>query len=48
MNRECVAYKGQAFVIEWYFDPRGKSQSLEYYESLSSQAKKSCFIYLKE
>ncbi len=35
MVREFIAYKGEEFTIEWYFDPRGRSQSLEYYEALN-------------
>jgi phage-related protein len=26
-----IAYKGTAFTIEWYFDRKGKSQALEYF-----------------
>ena len=32
---EVVLYKGSAFTIEWYFDERGNSEPLEYYEELS-------------
>lgn len=31
---EVVLYKGNAFTIEWYFDERGDSEALEYYEEL--------------
>ncbi len=34
MNK-FVAYKGRFFTIEWYFNVRGRSQALQYYESLS-------------
>ena len=32
---EVILYKGSAFTIEWYFDERGESEALSYYESLS-------------
>lgn len=37
MNREYVVYEGDAFLIEWYYDKRGKSQALEYYNALSQR-----------
>ncbi len=35
-NYEYVAYSGDAFTIEWYFDDKGQSDALEYYTSLNS------------
>ncbi len=32
--KEYIAYQGQAYQIEWYYDTKGKSQALEYYQSL--------------
>lgn len=37
MNREYIAYSGEEFIIEWHFDPRGKSMALNYYRALSMQ-----------
>ena len=34
-SSDVLVYKGQAFSIEWYFDERGYSPALEYYEGLS-------------
>lgn len=34
MKKNFVAYKGDEFTIEWYFDPKGKSPALEYYKEL--------------
>ena len=34
---EYVAYRGEAFTIEWYFDTKGESQALLYFEGLSDQ-----------
>lgn len=33
--KEYVAFNGSKFVIEWYFDCKGQSSSLDYFESLS-------------
>ncbi len=33
-QNEYVAYEGACFTIEWYFNTTGRSQALEYYESL--------------
>ncbi len=33
--RNYIAYKGQSFVIEWYFNEAGESQALEYFFKLS-------------
>jgi len=37
MNKEYIAYPGNKFTIEWYYDSRGKSTALEYYTSLTTQ-----------
>jgi len=34
MNKEYVAYKGNAFQIEWYYSPKGDSQAFDYYLEL--------------
>lgn len=47
MNREYIAYEGQAFTIEWYYDMNGKSQALEYYESFSQKEKKKLLYLFK-
>lgn len=36
-QREYVALEGRKFTIEWYFDSRGRSISLEYLESLAEE-----------
>ena len=35
--KEYIAFKGKEFTIEWYFDPKGKSDSLEYFEKLGEE-----------
>ena len=34
-SANCTAYEGEKFIIEWFYDERGYSQSFEYYEELS-------------
>lgn len=34
MSKQYVAYKGEAFQIEWYYDSRGNSQAMDYYAEL--------------
>jgi phage-related protein len=44
---EAVAYKGSAFTIEWYFDERGRSDVLSYYEKLPMQRRVKLFKLLR-
>jgi phage-related protein len=40
MNREqkeFIAFKGKEFTIEWYFDSKDKSASLDYFEALDDK-----------
>jgi len=47
MIKEYLAHQGDIFTIEWYFDKRGRSQALEYFEKLSlSRKKKLIHLYL--
>lgn len=35
ISNEFIAYEGQVFTIEWYYDSRMKSQALEYFNELT-------------
>ena|SRR5205814_4340135 len=35
MKKKVIAYAGKEYLIEWYFNDRGKSESFAYFESLS-------------
>ena len=35
-DMEYIAYSGDAFTIEWYFDENHRSEALEYYNGLSA------------
>jgi len=43
MSKKFIAYIGSEFIIEWYFDERGRSQALEYYEALNSSQKQKLY-----
>ena len=45
--REYVAFEGEKFTIEWYFDNKGKSIALEYLESLKDEEQAKLFELLK-
>ena len=36
-HKEYIAFDGVKYTIEWYFDEKGKSISLDYLESLSDK-----------
>lgn len=38
-DREYIVYEGGAFTVEWYYDARGKSQPLNFYEELNRDQK---------
>jgi hypothetical protein len=41
-----IAYKGQLFVIEWYFDEKAGSQALDYFYELSDpQQDKTLYLF---
>ena len=33
--KEYLAYKGSKFIVEWYFDKKGQSQPLDFFNNLS-------------
>ncbi len=33
--KEYIAYKGEAFTVEWFFNEKGKSEALDYFEALT-------------
>lgn len=41
MNKnDCIAYQGNKFTIEWFYDDHGYSQAFEYYHFLSDAQKR--------
>ena len=39
MKKSFIAYDGEEFIIEWYFNSMGKSPAFEYYNKLSTTQK---------
>src|SRR5436190_14952826 len=36
-SKEFIAFKGEEFTIEWYFDNKGESVALDYFDSLNDE-----------
>jgi hypothetical protein len=36
-NKKHIAYEGQIFTIEWYFNDVDRSEALDYYEKLNAE-----------
>ncbi len=47
MKNNFIAYKGDKFEIEWYFDSRGRSDSRDYFRNLSVDRQKKFFYLLR-
>lgn len=45
--KECVAYQGSEFTIEWYYNEKGESQALEYFEQQSKEKQRKLLKLLK-
>lgn len=43
MEKPFIAYQGNEFTIEWYFNNREKSEALDYYENLPIDRQKKLF-----
>ncbi len=39
MKKKFIAYEGEVYIIEWYYNNRGKSQAYEYFLELSVDQK---------
>ncbi|MEQ9301432.1 MAG: type II toxin-antitoxin system RelE/ParE family toxin [Cyclobacteriaceae bacterium] len=46
--KRYVAFRGEAFQIEWYYDDRGESRALEYAENELSKIEKARLLLLFE
>ena len=45
--KEFIAYQGNALTIEWFFDEKGNSDALNYFESLSGTQKRKVLMLFK-
>jgi len=48
MNKEFIAYQGEKFTIEWYYDDKGISQAIEYFEELKKIQKAKLMTLFKK
>ena len=47
MKKKFIAHEGDIFTIEWYFNNKGNSSALEYFQGLSSKQKdKVLYLFL--
>lgn len=44
---QWIAYEGSEFTIEWFFDEKGYSQSLEYFQEQSEQMQRKLLNLLR-
>ncbi len=47
-TKDFIAYDGEVFTIEWYFSDGGRSNALEYFETLSLERKKKLFKLMRK
>jgi hypothetical protein len=39
MSKKYIVYIGREFTIEWYYDERGQSAAMEYFDNLLAERK---------
>lgn len=47
MKQKLIAYRGEKFTLEWYFDSSGKSNASEYFHQLTEVEKDKIFHLFK-
>lgn len=47
MDKKYIAYPGREFTIEWYYDERGESGALEYFDHLLAERRKKTFYLFR-
>ena len=45
--KEYIAYKGEKYIIEWYFTAKGDSQPLQFFEDLPAVEQQRLFHIIK-
>jgi hypothetical protein len=45
-TKEFVAYQGEFYTIEWFFDQKGTSQALEYFYAMNASQKRKLLMLL--
>ncbi|EQA64295.1 type II toxin-antitoxin system RelE/ParE family toxin [Leptospira alexanderi] len=44
---EFIVYKGQKFIVEWYYDKNSKSNALEFFDSLTVDEQEDFLVLVK-
>jgi len=47
LDKDCIAYKGIFYTIEWYYDESAESQALDYLLKLNAEIQKRVFYLFK-
>jgi phage-related protein len=45
--KEFIAYEGEVLTVEWFFNKNGKSEALDFFESLSNVQKRKTLMLFK-
>ena len=45
--KEFIAYEGEALTVEWFFNEKGKSEALDFFETLSNAQKRKTLMLFK-
>ena len=45
--KEFIAYEGETLTVEWFFDEKGKSDALDFFEALSNTQKRKTLMLFK-
>ena len=47
-NKSCLIYKGEKYILEWYYDKNGKSVANEYYLITSEDLQRKFLVLSKK
>jgi phage-related protein len=47
-DKSCVIYRGQKFILEWYYDKNGKSVAYDYFMESSEELQDKLLILVKK
>ena len=45
--KEFIAYEGKTLTVEWFFDEKGESEALDFFETLSKTQKRKALMLFK-
>ena len=47
LTKEFIAYEGTVLTVEWFFDKHGRSEALNFFETLSNVQKRKTLMLFK-